>query len=70
MYAVSAQVNNVTVLKVPLLSPLTFALNLAAILHALFTTPNIKLLYLAFLRNPTGSLLSKSNILHIISHPT
>ncbi|KAL4999224.1 pyridoxal phosphate-dependent transferase [Aspergillus recurvatus] len=70
MYAVSAQVNDVAVLKIPLLSPPTFALNLAAILHALSTTPNIKLIYLASPGNPTGSLLSKSDILHILAHPT
>jgi histidinol-phosphate aminotransferase len=70
MYAVSVQVNDVAVLKVPLLSPPTFALNLAAILHALSTTPSIKLLYFASPGNLTDSRLSKSNILHIISHPT
>ncbi|KAL4936232.1 pyridoxal phosphate-dependent transferase [Aspergillus oleicola] len=70
MYAVSAQVNDIAVLKIPLLSPPTFALNLAAILHALSTTPNIKLIYLASPGNPTGSLLSKSDILHILAHPT
>ncbi|KAL4931039.1 pyridoxal phosphate-dependent transferase [Aspergillus undulatus] len=70
MYAVSAQVNDVAVLKIPLLSPPTFALNLAAILHALSTTPNIKLIYLASPGNPTGSLLSKPDILHILAHPT
>ncbi|KAL4860996.1 pyridoxal phosphate-dependent transferase [Aspergillus spectabilis] len=70
MYAVSAQVNDVAVLKVLLLSPPTFALNLAAILHALSIIPSIKLLYLASPGNPTGFLLSKSDILQIISHPT
>lgn len=70
MYAVSAQVNDVSVLEIPLLSAPTFALNLSAILHALSTVPNIKLLYITSPGNPTGSLISKSDILHILSHPT
>ncbi|KAL6231344.1 hypothetical protein BDW75DRAFT_233673 [Aspergillus navahoensis] len=69
IYGVSAQVD-VAVLKVPLLSPPTFALNLAAILHALSITPSIKLLYLTSPGNSIGSLLSKSDILQVISHPT
>jgi histidinol-phosphate aminotransferase len=70
MYAVSAQVNDVSVIKIPLLSAPTFALNLSAVLHTLSTVPNIKLLYITSPGNPTGSLISKPDILHILSHPT
>ncbi|VUC23156.1 unnamed protein product [Clonostachys rosea] len=70
MYAVSAQVNDVSLVKVPLLPAPDFALDVPAILDTLSNEPNIKLAYLCSPGNPTGSLLAKSDIQQILSHPT
>ncbi|KAK2814365.1 putative secondary metabolism biosynthetic enzyme, partial [Arthroderma sp. PD_2] len=70
MYAVSAQVNDVDVLEVPLLSAPTFALDVSAINNALSSDDTIKLAYLTSPGNPTGSLLSKVDVEQILAHPT
>lgn len=67
MYSVSAQVNDVTLVKIPLQLP-SFALDIPAILHALSTDPSIKLAYLCSPGNPTGALLAKSDVEQILSH--
>ncbi|KAG6007551.1 hypothetical protein E4U21_005852 [Claviceps maximensis] len=86
MYGVSAQVNDVGVVKVPLLPGPSFALDVPAITAALSSSSsspqeqnrssggggssNIKLAYFCSPGNPTGSLLAKSDILKILDHPT
>ncbi|KAK1836956.1 histidinol-phosphate aminotransferase [Podospora conica] len=73
MYSVSAQINDIALVKVPLLPGPSFALDVPAILSLLSSptdSPTIKLLYLCSPGNPTGSLLSKSDIAAILAHPT
>ncbi|KAK0744162.1 pyridoxal phosphate-dependent transferase [Schizothecium vesticola] len=73
MYSVSAQINDVSLVKVPLLPGPTFSLDLPAILSLLSSpteSPTIKLLYLCSPGNPTGSLLSKPDIAALLAHPT
>ncbi|KAJ4315170.1 histidinol-phosphate transaminase [Fusarium piperis] len=70
MYAVSAQVNDVAIVKVPLLPAPSFAIDVPAVLAALSNEPNIKLVYLCSPGNPTGSLLAKADVQQILNHPT
>ncbi|KAK5998387.1 Histidinol-phosphate aminotransferase [Cladobotryum mycophilum] len=73
MYAVSAQVNDVSIVKVPLLPAPTFALDvpaLSAVLSSSDPTTAIKLVYLCSPGNPTGSLLAKEDIVQLLQHPT
>ncbi|KAI0117277.1 histidinol-phosphate aminotransferase [Daldinia grandis] len=70
MYSVSAQVNDVGLVKVPLLPAPTFGVDVAKVLEALSTEQNIKLIYLCSPGNPTGSLLAKEDIKQILEHPT
>ncbi|RKU42163.1 histidinol-phosphate transaminase [Coniochaeta pulveracea] len=72
MYSVSAAINDVGLLKIPLLPAPNFQLDLPAILSALSApdADTIKLLYLCTPGNPTGSSLSKSDFAQILAHPT
>ncbi|TQS32071.1 hypothetical protein Golomagni_07623 [Golovinomyces magnicellulatus] len=72
MYAVSAQVNDVGIVKVPLLPAPTFALDVPSILNTLSGPEGstIKLAYFCSPGNPTGSLLAKSDIEAVLAHPT
>lgn len=70
MYAVSAQVNDVAIVKVPLLPAPTFALDVPKILDALTNEANIKLVYVCSPGNPTGSVLAKADVEQILNHPT
>ncbi|KAH9909133.1 histidinol-phosphate aminotransferase [Xylariomycetidae sp. FL2044] len=70
MYSVSAQVNDVSLVKVPLLPAPTFALDVDKILDTLSNEQNIKLAYLCSPGNPTGSLLAKEDVQKILQHPT
>lgn len=72
MYAVSAQVNDVSIVKVPLLPAPSFALDVPAICDTLSGPQgsSIKLVYLCSPGNPTGSLLAKADIEKILAHPT
>ncbi|KAL7921202.1 histidinol-phosphate aminotransferase [Trichoderma austrokoningii] len=70
MYAVSAQVNDVAITKVPLLPAPTFGLDVPAISAALSADPSIKIAYLCSPGNPTGSLLAKDDVLALLNHPT
>ncbi|KAI1119437.1 histidinol-phosphate aminotransferase [Nemania sp. NC0429] len=70
MYSVSAQVNDVGLVKVPLLPAPTFALDVDGIQQALSNEPNIKLLYLCSPGNPTGAPLAKADIKQLLEHPT
>lgn len=70
MYAVSAQVNDVAVVKVPLLPGPDFALDAAAVCAALDAEPHVKLVYLCSPGNPTGSLLARADLERVLAHPT
>ncbi|KAF3766831.1 histidinol-phosphate aminotransferase [Cryphonectria parasitica EP155] len=72
MYSVSAQVNDVGLVPVPLLPAPTFSLDVPAILAALDAsqTNGIKLAYLCSPGNPTGGLLSKDDVRRVLEHPT
>ncbi|KAF2116406.1 pyridoxal phosphate-dependent transferase [Lophiotrema nucula] len=69
MYSVSAQVNDVALVKVPLLKD-GFGLDVPAIADALSKEQNIKLAYLCSPGNPTGSLLKKEDVQKILEHPS
>ncbi|KAH8681367.1 histidinol-phosphate aminotransferase [Xylariales sp. PMI_506] len=71
MYSVSAQVNDVGLVKVPLLPAPEFGLDVDAICEALSREEeNIKLAYFCSPGNPTGSRLAKDDIRKILEHPT
>jgi histidinol-phosphate aminotransferase len=72
MYSVSAQVNDVGLVKVPLLPAPEFQLDVEAISQTLSSEEGktVKLVYLCSPGNPTGSLLSKSSVRQILAHPT
>jgi histidinol-phosphate aminotransferase len=69
MYSVSAQVNDVSLVKIPLQVP-SFDLDIPAILDALSADSNIKLAYLCSPGNPTGKVLKKSDIQQVLEHPS
>ncbi|XXG94374.1 histidinol-phosphate transaminase [Hypoxylon texense] len=70
MYSVSAQVNDVGLVKVPLLPAPEFGLDVARIKEALSTEQNVKMAYFCSPGNPTGSALAKEDIKQILEHPT
>jgi len=70
MYSVSAHVNDVGLVKVPLLPAPTFGVDTASILSTLSSTPDIKLVYLCSPGNPTGALLAKDDVRSLLEHPT
>lgn len=70
MYAVSAQVNDVSIVKVPLLPAPTFALDVDAVLSTLSSEKDIKVVYLCSPGNPTGASLSKDDVSRVLQHPT
>ncbi|USP81435.1 Histidinol-phosphate aminotransferase [Curvularia clavata] len=67
MYSVSAQVNDVSLVKVPLQTP-SFDLDVPAILSALDSDKHIKLAYLCSPGNPTGKLLKKEDVQRVLEH--
>ncbi|KAK6852637.1 hypothetical protein PG995_011188 [Apiospora arundinis] len=70
MYSVSAQVNDVGLVKVPLLPAPTFGIDVDAVSSALSNEKDIKLVYFCSPGNPTGSLLAKEDVKRILEHPT
>ncbi|KAG9242371.1 histidinol-phosphate aminotransferase [Calycina marina] len=72
MYAVSAQVNDVGLVKVPLLPAPEFGIDVEAVTSALSGSESntIKLVYICSPGNPTGSLIQKSDVQKILEHPT
>jgi histidinol-phosphate aminotransferase len=70
MYSVSAQVNDVGLVKVPLLPAPGFGLDVAAVSAALDSEPNVKLVYLCSPGNPTGAPIAKADVLALLAHPT
>ncbi|KHJ35655.1 putative histidinol-phosphate aminotransferase [Erysiphe necator] len=72
MYAVSAQVNDVGLVKVPLLPAPEFDIDLNSVLSSLSSPSSIhlKIIFICSPGNPTGSLIKKSDIQRILEHPT
>lgn len=69
MYSVSAQVNDLAVVLVPLDSE-SFSLRPDVICTALSTDPSIKVVYICSPGNPTGGLISKDAIRQVLEHKT
>ncbi|KAI6802493.1 histidinol-phosphate aminotransferase [Hortaea werneckii] len=70
MYSVSAQTNDVQVVKVPLDATNSFQPVPDQIAATLSADPNIKLVYLCSPGNPTANLIHKDLIQQVLSHPT
>lgn len=70
MYAVSAQVNDVGIVKVPLDVDNNFRAQPTKINEALTADPSIKLVYLCSPGNPTGNLVRKEDVQAVLEHPS
>ncbi|KAG0649103.1 Imidazole acetol-phosphate transaminase [Hyphodiscus hymeniophilus] len=72
MYSVSAQVNDIRLVRVPLLSAPGFGIDVRGIKSALSGSEasNIKLVYICSPGNPTGSLIAKEDLKEILEHET
>ncbi|RPB25811.1 histidinol-phosphate transaminase [Terfezia boudieri ATCC MYA-4762] len=72
MYTVSAHINDLTVVPVPLdLTPgAGFPLRPDAINEALSADPDIKIVYICSPGNPTGALVHPEHVKAILDHPT
>ncbi|TKX24756.1 histidinol-phosphate aminotransferase [Elsinoe australis] len=70
MYSVSAQVNDVEVVKVPLDVDNGFQLQPDLINEKLSADPSIKLVYVCSPGNPTANLVRKEDVQKILEHPT
>ncbi|RFU30549.1 hypothetical protein B7463_g5793, partial [Scytalidium lignicola] len=72
MYSVSAQVNDVGLVKVPLLPAPEFGIDVPAISSVLSSpeAEHIKLVYICSPGNPTASLISKSDLQQVLEHPS
>jgi len=70
MYGVSAQVNDVEVVKVPLNTENGFMLQPDLINEKLSSDSSIKLVYVCSPGNPTANLVKKEDVQKILEHPT
>ncbi|KAJ5515039.1 Aminotransferase class I/classII [Penicillium fimorum] len=70
MYSVSAQVNDVEIVKVPLDTTNGFHLQADKVNEALSADPSIKLAYICSPGNPTANLIRKEDIRKVLEHPT
>ncbi|PYH92679.1 histidinol-phosphate aminotransferase [Aspergillus ellipticus CBS 707.79] len=70
MYGVSAQVNDIEIVKVPLDVENGFQLQPEKINAALSADPSIKMAYICSPGNPTAGLIKKSDIQKVLEHPT
>ncbi|KAL2220691.1 histidinol-phosphate aminotransferase [Thermoascus aurantiacus ATCC 26904] len=70
MYSVSADVNDVGIVKVPLDVANGFQLQPDKINEALAADENIKLVYICSPGNPTANLIRKEDIQKVLEHPT
>lgn len=70
MYSVSAQVNDVEIVKVPLDVNNGFHLQPEKVNEALSADSSIKLAYICSPGNPTANLIRKEDILKVLEHPT
>lgn len=71
MYSVSAQINDVEVVKVDLTleGPDRYQLRPDAVAEALEKDPSIKLVYITSPGNPTGSLVNQKDVEKLLEHP-
>lgn len=70
MYSVSAQVNDIEVVKVPLNTENGFQIQPDLIKEKLSSDPSIKLVYICSPGNPTANLVSKEDVQSVLEHPT
>lgn len=71
MYGVSAQINDVQVVKVNLdFTPGEFGINPAKVNETLANDPSIKLAYICSPGNPTGALIKRELVEQVLNHPT
>nr|POE80137.1 histidinol-phosphate aminotransferase [Quercus suber] len=70
MYSVSAQVNDVQVVKVPLNVDDSFNAQPDKINEKLTADPSIKMVYLCSPGNPTANLVRKEDVKKVLEHPT
>ncbi|KAI3005937.1 hypothetical protein CBS147346_3964 [Aspergillus niger] len=70
MYGVSAQVNDIEIVKVPLDVDNGFQLQPEKINEALAADASIKMAYICSPGNPTANLIKKSDIQKVLEHPT
>ncbi|KAK5064845.1 hypothetical protein LTR84_000679 [Exophiala bonariae] len=70
MYSVSADVNDISIVQVPLQPEDGFSLQPEAICDKLSSEPNIKMVYITSPGNPTAALIKKEDIRQILEHPT
>ncbi|CAG8362421.1 unnamed protein product [Penicillium salamii] len=70
MYSVSAQVNDIEIVKVPLDASNGFHLQPEKVNAALSADPSIKLAYICSPGNPTANLIRKEDIQKVLEHPT
>lgn len=70
MYAVSAQVNDLQIEKVPLNNADAFSLQPRLINEKLSSDPSIKIVYVCSPGNPTANLIRKADIEQVLRHPT
>jgi histidinol-phosphate aminotransferase len=70
MYAVSAQVNDIEIVHVPLDVRHGFVLQADKINEALSSDISIKMVYVCSPGNPTGSLIRKEDLRKLLEHPT
>lgn len=70
MYGVSAQVNDIEIVKVPLDVSRGFQLQADKINETLAADSSIKMAYICSPGNPTANLISKADIQKVLEHPT
>lgn len=70
MYSVSAQVNDVGIVQIPLDTNRDFQLHVDEINQELSSNSLIKLVYICSPGNPTANLIRKEDIQKILEHPT
>ncbi|KAJ5712343.1 hypothetical protein N7493_008811 [Penicillium malachiteum] len=70
MYSVSAQVNDIDIVKVPLDVDNGFQLQTEKVKAALSSDPSIKIAYICSPGNPTANLIRKEDIRQVLEHPT
>ena len=70
MYGVSAQVNDIEIVKVPLDVNRGFQLQPEEINKTVAADPSIKMVYICSPGNPTANLIRKEDIQKVLEHPT
>jgi histidinol-phosphate aminotransferase len=70
MYAVSADVNAIDIVHVPLNVEKNFSLQPQLISEKLSADPSIKMVYICSPGNPTAAVISKTDIQPVLEHPT